>query len=79
MAAGPFAIEGDEYDTAYFDKGPKFQHYKPKTAIVSSLEFDHADIFDSVEDVEAAFKKLVTIVPEDGHLVCRPEQPELSI
>ncbi len=64
-----FAIEGDEYDTAYFDKGPKFRHYKPKTAIVSSLEFDHADIFDSVEDVEAAFEKLISIVPEDGHLI----------
>ncbi|MBT6433249.1 MAG: UDP-N-acetylmuramate dehydrogenase [Deltaproteobacteria bacterium] len=64
-----FAIEGDEYDTAYFDKGPKFRHYKPKTAIISSLEFDHADIFDSVEDVENAFTQLVTIVPEDGHLV----------
>ncbi len=64
-----FAIEGDEYDTAYFDKGPKFRHYKPKTAIVSSLEFDHADIFDSVEDVEAAFEKLIAIVPEDGHLI----------
>jgi UDP-N-acetylmuramate: L-alanyl-gamma-D-glutamyl-meso-diaminopimelate ligase len=64
-----FAIEGDEYDTAYFDKGPKFRHYKPKTAIVSSLEFDHADIFTSIEDVEAAFKKLITIVPEDGHLI----------
>ena len=46
-----FIIEGDEYDTAYFDKGPKFRHYRAQTALITSLEFDHADIFDSVEDV----------------------------
>ncbi|MCK5689321.1 UDP-N-acetylmuramate dehydrogenase, partial [Myxococcota bacterium] len=64
-----FAIEGDEYDTAYFDKGPKFLHYKPQTAIITSLEFDHADIFDSIDDVERAFQKLIQIMPKNGHLV----------
>ena len=64
-----FAIEGDGYDTAYFDKGPKFCHYKAQTAIISSLEFDHADIFGAIGDVEAAFRKLIVTVPEHGHLV----------
>ena len=64
-----FVIEGDEYDTAYFDKGPKFRHYRPKTALISSLEFDHADIFSDVEAVEAAFSKLVHATASDGRLV----------
>ena len=64
-----FVIEGDEYDTAYFDKVPKFIHYRPTTAIITSLEFDHADIYDSIEDIEAAFKRLVQLVPVEGHLV----------
>jgi UDP-N-acetylmuramate: L-alanyl-gamma-D-glutamyl-meso-diaminopimelate ligase len=64
-----FVVEGDEYDTAYFDKGPKFLHYRARTAVISSLEFDHADIFDSVEAVENCFAKLLRAVPHDGHLV----------
>ena len=64
-----FIIEGDEYDTAYFDKGPKFRHYRAQTAVITSLEFDHADIFDSVEDVEAAFALLIESVSADGHIV----------
>jgi UDP-N-acetylmuramate: L-alanyl-gamma-D-glutamyl-meso-diaminopimelate ligase len=64
-----FVVEGDEYDTAYFDKGPKFVHYRPRTAIITSLEFDHADIFANVEAVEAAFGRLVAKVPADGRLV----------
>lgn len=64
-----FVIEGDEYDTAYFDKVPKFVHYRPRTAIITSLEFDHADIYDSIETIEAAFERLIKLVPEDGHLV----------
>lgn len=64
-----FVIEGDEYDTAYWDKEPKFLHYKPKTAIITSLEFDHADIFDDIADVERAFRGLVGKVPSDGHMV----------
>ncbi|MBN1959595.1 MAG: UDP-N-acetylmuramate dehydrogenase [Deltaproteobacteria bacterium] len=64
-----FVIEGDEYDTAYFDKGPKFVHYRPRTAIITSLEFDHADIFENIAAVEKAFGRLVQTVPEDGHLI----------
>ena len=70
---GIFVIEGDEYDTAFFDKGPKFLHYKPSTAIVTSIEFDHADIFPDLAAVEDAFRKLVAIVPSDGHLVARTD------
>ncbi len=64
-----FVIEGDEYDTAFFDKGPKFLHYKPYGAILTSVEFDHADIFQDMEAVRAAFRKFVSIIPADGVLV----------
>ena len=66
-----FVIEGDEYDTAFFDKGPKFLHYRPKTAIITSLEFDHADIYDDLEHIKGNFRKLVQIIPDDGLLVAR--------
>ncbi|MBP5405637.1 hypothetical protein J6Z19_00625 [bacterium] len=58
---GYFVIEGDEYDTAFFDKGPKFLHYKPETTVVTSIEFDHADIYDSVDSIFKNFRKLVEI------------------
>lgn len=64
-----FVVEGDEYDTAYFDKVPKFIHYHPKTAIITSIEFDHADIYDSVERIEAEFDKLVALLPPSGLLI----------
>jgi UDP-N-acetylmuramate: L-alanyl-gamma-D-glutamyl-meso-diaminopimelate ligase len=64
-----FVIEGDEYDTAYFDKGPKFLHYKPQTTLISSLEFDHADIFTSIEDIENAFAALIETTHPAGTLV----------
>ncbi len=64
-----FVIEGDEYDTAYFDKGPKFLHYRARTAVITSLEFDHADIFADIAAVEKAFAGLVSTVPADGHFV----------
>ena len=64
-----FVVEGDEYDTAYFDKGPKFMHYRARTAVITSLEFDHADIFANIEAVENAFAGLVKTVPANGHLV----------
>jgi UDP-N-acetylmuramate: L-alanyl-gamma-D-glutamyl-meso-diaminopimelate ligase len=70
--AGPqFVIEGDEYDTAFFDKGPKFLHYRPRTAIITSVEFDHADIYRDLEHVKDSFRRLVGIVPDDGGLVAR--------
>jgi UDP-N-acetylmuramate: L-alanyl-gamma-D-glutamyl-meso-diaminopimelate ligase len=64
-----FAIEGDEYDTAFFDKVPKFTHYHPKQAILTSIEFDHADIYHSLEDVKLAFSKLIASLPSSGHLI----------
>lgn len=63
-----FVIEGDEYDTAFFDKGPKFVHYNPKHVILTSLEFDHADIFKGLNELTAAFAKLCDIIPDDGSL-----------
>ncbi len=69
---GPhFVTEGDEYDTAFFDKGPKFLHYRPKTAIITSVEFDHADIYRDLQHVQESFRKLVAIVPTDGVIVAR--------
>ena len=66
-----FVIEGDEYDTAFFDKGPKFLHYRPRTAIVTSIEFDHADIYRDLEHYKDSFRRLMAIMPEDGCLVAR--------
>ncbi|HEY0011107.1 MAG TPA: UDP-N-acetylmuramate--L-alanine ligase [Candidatus Paceibacterota bacterium] len=60
-----FIIEGDEYDTAYFDKRPKFLHYRPTTAIITSVEFDHVDIYDDLDDYRQAFHFLTELVPED--------------
>lgn len=69
---GPhFVIEGDEYDTAFFDKGPKFLHYRPKTAIITSVEFDHADIYTDLDHVKSSFRRLVAILPTDGCIVAR--------
>jgi UDP-N-acetylmuramate: L-alanyl-gamma-D-glutamyl-meso-diaminopimelate ligase len=65
----PFLIEGDEYDTAFFDKGPKFLHYFPDAAILTHVEFDHADIYPDLEAVKMAFKRLVNLIPGRGRLV----------
>jgi UDP-N-acetylmuramate: L-alanyl-gamma-D-glutamyl-meso-diaminopimelate ligase len=70
--SGPeFVVEGDEYDTAFFDKGPKFLHYKPRTAILTSVEFDHADIYRDLPHYMDSFRKLVALLPSDGCLVAR--------
>ena len=66
-----FVIEGDEYDTAFFDKGPKFLHYRPTTAILTSIEFDHADIYRDLAHCQESFRRLMGILPEDGCLVAR--------
>jgi len=68
-AGQPFVIEADEYDTAFFDKRSKFVHYRPRTAILNNLEFDHADIFDSLADIERQFHHLVRTVPSAGRVV----------
>src|SRR5438132_2047452 len=64
-----FIIEGDEYDTAYFDKGPKFMHYLPDVAIVNNIEFDHADIYKDLDAVKLAFRRLMNLVPGNGKLI----------
>ena len=64
-----FILEGDEYDTAFFDKGPKFLHYFPDSIILTSVEFDHADIYKDLDAVETAFKRLVNLIPRRGRIV----------
>lgn len=70
-----FVAEGDEYDTAFFDKGPKFLHYQPKIAIVTGIEFDHADIYADLEAIKESFRRLVAIMPPDGALVACVDDP----
>ena len=70
-----FVIEGDEYDTAFFDKGPKFLHYAPFITILTSIEFDHADIYRDLDHVISSFRKLVEIVPADGLLIANSDDP----
>lgn len=70
-----FVVEGDEYDTAFFDKGPKFLHYRPSIAIITGVEFDHADIYDDLEAVKKSFRRLVRIMPSDGCLVTHHDDP----
>jgi UDP-N-acetylmuramate: L-alanyl-gamma-D-glutamyl-meso-diaminopimelate ligase len=65
----PFLLEGDEYDTAFFDKGPKFLHYFPDAAILTHVEFDHADIYVDLAAVKTAFKRMVNLIPRRGRLV----------
>jgi UDP-N-acetylmuramate: L-alanyl-gamma-D-glutamyl-meso-diaminopimelate ligase len=65
----PFLLEGDEYDTAFFDKGPKFLHYFPDAAIFTHVEFDHADIYKDLDSVKTAFKRFVNLIPRRGRLV----------
>jgi UDP-N-acetylmuramate: L-alanyl-gamma-D-glutamyl-meso-diaminopimelate ligase len=64
-----FVAEGDEYDTAFFDKGSKFLHYRPQIAVITSIEFDHADIFDDLDAIKRSFKKFVALLPPDGLLI----------
>ncbi|WP_136808457.1 UDP-N-acetylmuramate:L-alanyl-gamma-D-glutamyl-meso-diaminopimelate ligase [Desulfosediminicola flagellatus] len=64
-----FVAEGDEYDTAFFDKKSKFLHYQPHIAVITSLEFDHADIFEDLQSIKRAFRKFVRLIPEDGLLI----------
>ncbi len=70
-----FVVEGDEYDTAYFDKGPKFLHYRPRTAILTSVEFDHADIYRDLAHYESAFEAFVRLLPPDGLLAVSASYP----
>jgi len=72
-----FVVEGDEYDTAYFDKGPKFLHYRPRTAIFTSCEMDHADIYRDLSHYRSAFEKFVALLPEGGYLAACSTWPSV--
>lgn len=74
----PFILEGDEYDTAFFDKGPKFMHYFPDALILTHVEFDHADIYHDLDQVKTAFKRLVNLVPRRGRIVAFDGAPNVS-
>jgi UDP-N-acetylmuramate: L-alanyl-gamma-D-glutamyl-meso-diaminopimelate ligase len=73
-----FIIEGDEYDTAFFDKRSKFVHYLPELAIINNLEFDHADIFENVAAIQLAFKRLINIVPRNGLLLANGDDHQVA-
>jgi UDP-N-acetylmuramate: L-alanyl-gamma-D-glutamyl-meso-diaminopimelate ligase len=73
-----FIIEGDEYDTAFFDKRSKFVHYLPEVAIINNLEFDHADIFENLGAIQTAFKRFINLVPRNGQLLANGDDPNLA-
>ncbi len=76
LGSGEYMVlEGDEYDTAFFDKGPKFLHYQPHIGIITSIEFDHADIFSDLDAVLKAFRGFVRLVPEQGYLIINADDP----
>ncbi len=75
LGTGPFVIEGDEYDTAFFDKKSKFLHYQPKFAIISAIELDHVDIFSNLEAIKQSFREFVALLPKDGVLLVSAASP----
>ncbi len=75
---GVFVIEGDEYDTAYFDKSPKLLHYCPHIGVVTSCEFDHADIYGSLEEIRNQFRTFVDMIPGTGHVIACGEDGEIG-
>ena len=76
LGVGPyFVIEGDEYDTAFFDKGPKFLHYSPWIAVLTSIEFDHADIYRDMDHLLESFRKLIRLIPPTGLLIANGDDP----
>jgi UDP-N-acetylmuramate: L-alanyl-gamma-D-glutamyl-meso-diaminopimelate ligase len=80
LGKGPyFVIEGDEYDTAFFDKGPKFLHYEPWICLLTSIEFDHADIYRDLDHVASSFSKLISLIPKEGLLVVNRDNPRASL
>ena len=72
-----FVVEGDEYDTAYFDKAAKFFHYLPETVIINNIEFDHADIYDNLDQIKLAFRRLVNLIPGNGLFLANIEDPNV--
>ena len=73
-----FVIEADEYDTAFFDKRSKFVHYRPRTLVLTNLEYDHADIFEDLESIQRQFHHLLRTVPGEGRILCRMGDPHLQ-
>jgi UDP-N-acetylmuramate: L-alanyl-gamma-D-glutamyl-meso-diaminopimelate ligase len=73
-----FIIEGDEYDTAFFDKRSKFVHYLPEIVIVNNLEFDHADIFENLAAIQTSFKRLIALIPRNGQLLANGDDANLA-
>lgn len=73
-----FVAEGDEYDTAFFDKESKFLHYRPKVAVITSIEFDHADIFSDLEAIKRSFRKFVALLPADGLLIANMDDANVA-
>jgi UDP-N-acetylmuramate: L-alanyl-gamma-D-glutamyl-meso-diaminopimelate ligase len=71
-------LEGDEYDTAFFDKRSKFVHYLPEVAIINNLEFDHADIFSSLGEIQTAFRRFINLIPRNGLLLGNGDDPNLA-
>ncbi|MEC8243618.1 MAG: Mur ligase family protein [Verrucomicrobiota bacterium] len=76
-SASPFVIEGDEYDSAFFDKRSKFIHYRPKVLVLNNLEFDHGDIFRDLQDISRSFSHLLRIVPSNGFVLRNGDDPNL--
>src|SRR5258708_29967657 len=68
-------LEGDEYDSAFFDKGPKFLHYRPRNVILTSVEFDHADIYRDLDHLKQSFRRLMEIIPAEGKLLVCGDYP----
>jgi len=73
-----FIIEGDEYDTAFFDKRSKFVHYLPELVVINNLEFDHADIFENLAAIQLSFKRLINIIPRNGLLLANGDDPNIA-
>jgi UDP-N-acetylmuramate: L-alanyl-gamma-D-glutamyl-meso-diaminopimelate ligase len=73
-----FILEGDEYDTAFFDKRSKFLHYLPETVVINNIEFDHADIFPNLEEIKLSFRRLVNIVPGKGYIFVNADDPNCA-
>lgn len=74
----PFVIEGDEYDSAFFDKRSKFIHYRPQVAVLNNLEFDHADIFRDLEEVQRSFRHFLRIIPASGHALVNGDDANIA-
>ena len=74
----PFVLEGDEYNAAFFDRGPKFLHYEPRHLFVGNIEYDHADLYPDLASVIEAFRKVVRLVPEDGVVVLNVDDPRVA-